>query len=93
MNIQDTLRKLRLECERILEEAARNQSRFDGDAINWGHLRVVSCEYCVDEDNYDRYIVTIEEAAPDCPRLRGFVIGQLSRTEFGGKSVSIFTEW
>jgi hypothetical protein len=61
------------------------------EPINWGDLRCVSVEYCVNDSGDAHYLVLIEEAAPECVEFRSFVEQRLY--ECGYTDISLRTEW
>jgi len=60
------------------------------DIYTPGSLRVVEVEWCLNEDGDSRWIITIEEAAPEADTLRLFITGKLAEKQIAAK---VITEW
>jgi len=59
---------------------------IDNEAINWGDLSVREVTVLG-----DGWYISIEEAAPDCPLLCGYISGWLEN--WGWKPAIVHTEW
>lgn len=57
------------------------------DAINWGDLRVIEVKALAEED---KFMILIEEAAPDANNLRRWLT---ERLHDWGWNVEVITEW
>lgn len=91
MDRYESLIKLQLDVDAILEEASKLKSLFREDPINWGDLSCVSTEYyetCFGE-NGSR--VFISEAAPEATTLKEFVFDKLRERDWIG--IEVITEW
>jgi len=59
---------------------------IDNEAINWGDLSTVEVT-----THGEGWYVSVEEASPECPLLRGYIRGWLEN--WGWKPVHVHTEW
>ena len=60
------------------------------DIYTPGSLRVVDVEWCLNEDGDSRWIITIEEAAPQAYKLSGFIANRLADKQI---VAHVVTEW
>jgi len=70
---------------RVNEEKIRKYG-LDRDAINWGDLKC----YAVEKIAEDKYVVYVDEAAPDATSLQKFIEEWMKKW---GWDVEVHTEW
>ena len=84
------LQKIKEEVNRSLEIAATIKPCFCREAINWAYLKCGHVQWCIDQDGFTEWLVTISEAAPDAMALQEFVRSRLKATR---PNVDVRTEW
>ena len=84
------LAKLRTVATKACYDAL-DHSKGIADAVNWGDLSCVSAERCESDEGDTRYLVIIEEAAPDASNLQNYIAVYLATHGFPG--VEVMTEW
>ena len=79
-------------ADEAIEKAGKNKndSRWKDEAINWKRLRCACVEYVVG-DGYEYFLVTIEDAAPNCSGLCNYVFNYL--LEHGSWDIGVQSEW
>jgi hypothetical protein len=88
--MRDRLLGLIEATDKILVEAQKRKKTF-GEAINWADLHCASAAHCVGWNGDEWDVVTIEEAAPECPVFNAFISAKLFQAGFG--DVEVRTEW
>jgi hypothetical protein len=74
-----------------LAAAAKHKDQFPNDPINWGDLRCVDIRLLTGvKRTPPKWLVTVSEAAPDCPKLHQFIRESLQSK---WRWVEVRTEW
>lgn len=84
------LKELKKAANYACEKAIDNRTEIGG-AVNWGDLKCISAEYCIDDCENESYKVIIDEADPGCWALKDFISKILCDSGF--KKVEVVTEW
>jgi len=87
--VRQNLKTIAEKVRPILEEVKDQDGPWSDEAINWARLGWVDVEFVIDE--HGRYYrIIIENAAPNCRHLIGFVKSQLDDFEL---ETEVVTEW
>lgn len=89
-----SLSKLAIATDAVLKEIHAERTAevpFRRGGVNWADLRCVSVEWVMDNHGDWRYVVNVEEAAPDEYELQNEVAQRLARN--GYADVDVVTEW
>lgn len=64
----------------------RDTASFWGEPINWGDLSAVA-----EQQEDGTFLITLEEAAPECPNLCAYIKDWL--VKWGWQSIEVVSEW
>ena len=93
----DKLEEVKMEVNKIIKSLYRKDGRYvnmqklikyglDKQAINWGDLKAFE----VWKNKKGDYLVSIDEASPDCPEFHAYISEEMQKKGF---EVEVVTEW
>lgn len=87
---RERLKRLRADADAACE-AARGDSACRRDAVNWADFGCSIAEGYITDEGDSGTRVILEEAAPDCGNVQGFVHRYLR--DRGWSEIEVVTEW
>ena len=75
---------------KIIDKLQYEKGAFN-EAINWGNLKCIETNFCINQRGFEYYIVSISEASPDVIMFKNEVYSRL--IAIWNKPLVIQTEW